>query len=351
MLIGPGDYKTSSYKAPKGNSDVPAGVLITKPNVFVRGMNRNTVIVDGTKPGTSVCSSKKSAQNFGPKTKGGTVGLEGIEAWKADNVWIQNLTTCNFLGGTGDTGNEIWWNGGAGGGHVDGHSYVGSYLSATSTYFDKTERRDATYGVFTSDWSGGVLDNDYASNFNDSGFYIGGCNDQCNQILENSHAEDNAIGYSGTNSGGSMLIEHNMFDNNQDGFDTNAQNNSDWPSPQDGACPDGRQAADRGRADLLDPVRQHVREQRQPERAGAGLRGRWAGRHRRLVRGPQRHRDGQQVHQQRRLGRGLPALPGQRYGSGERDRGRHELPRRDPELQPVRHPDDQLSSTTTGATR
>src|ERR1700734_1454842 len=43
VLIGPGDYKTSSYKAPKGNSDVPAGVLITKPDVFVRGMNRNTV--------------------------------------------------------------------------------------------------------------------------------------------------------------------------------------------------------------------------------------------------------------------------------------------------------------------
>ncbi len=42
-------------------------------------MNRNKVIVDGTKPGTPLCSSKKSAQNFGPKTKGGTIGLEGIE--------------------------------------------------------------------------------------------------------------------------------------------------------------------------------------------------------------------------------------------------------------------------------
>ncbi len=239
VLIGPGDYKTSSSKAPKGNSDVPAGVLITKPNVFVRGMNRNTVIVDGTKPGTPVCSSKKSAQNFGPKAKGGTVGLEGIEAWKADNVWIQNLTTCNFLSGSGDTGNGIWWNGGAGGGHIHGRGYIGSYLSATSTYFDKTERRDGTYGIFTSDWSGGLLDHDYASNFNDSGFYIGGCNDECNQILQNSQGEYNALGYSGTNSGGSMLIQHNVFDNNQDGFDTNAQNNSDWPSPQDGACPAG----------------------------------------------------------------------------------------------------------------
>ena len=93
--------------------------------------------------------------------------------------------------------------------------------------------------MFSSDFSGGIFDHDYASNFNDSGFYIGGCNTQCNQMLENSQAEYNAIGYSGTNSGGSMLIEHNKFDNNQDGFDTNSQNNSDWPSPQDGACPAG----------------------------------------------------------------------------------------------------------------
>ena len=35
---------------------------------------------------------------------------------KADNVSVQNLTACNFLGGTADAGNEIWWNGGDDGG-------------------------------------------------------------------------------------------------------------------------------------------------------------------------------------------------------------------------------------------
>jgi hypothetical protein len=240
ILIGPGDYKTSSYKHPKGTTEFPAGVLVAKPDIFIRGMNRNTVIVDGTKPGSATCSSNKSAQNFGPKDKGGTNGLEGIEVYEADNDWVQNLTACNFLGGNGSyTGNEIWWNGGAGTGLIKGRGFNASYLSTTSTYFDKTEQRDATYGLFSSDWDSGVFDHDYASNFNDSGYYIGGCNSHCNQTLENSQAEYNAIGYSGTNSGGSMLIEHNMFDSNQDGFDTNAQNNSDWPSPQDGACPAG----------------------------------------------------------------------------------------------------------------
>jgi hypothetical protein len=238
ILVGPGDYKTSSSRAPKGHASVPAAILLDKPLVFVRGMNRNKVIIDGTKPGTSVCSKKPSAQNYGPKYNGGRAGLNGIEVWEADNVWVQNLTTCNFTGGSGETGNEIWWNGGAGGGHIHGRDFIGSYLSATSTFF-KSEKTAGTYGVFSSDFNGGIFDHDYASNFNDSGFYIGGCNTQCNQMLENSQAEYNAIGYSGTNSGGSMLIEHNKFDKNQDGFDTNSQNNSDWPSPQDGACPTG----------------------------------------------------------------------------------------------------------------
>jgi hypothetical protein len=239
ILVAPGDYKTSSYRSPKGHPDVPAGILITKSLIFIRGMSRSGVVIDGTKPGTPKCSSAPAAQNHGPRLNGGHAGLNGIEVYEANDVWVQNLTTCNFLGGTGETGNEDWWNGGAGGGRIRGHDFIGSYLSATSTYFDKSERTNATYGIFSSDFNGGVFDHDYTSNFNDSGFYIGACNSQCNQTLENSQAEYNALGYSGTNSGGSMLIAHNVFDNNQDGFDTNAQNNSDWPSPQDGACPAG----------------------------------------------------------------------------------------------------------------
>src|ERR1700729_471059 len=114
ILIAPGDYKTSSSSAPKAAPDAPAGILITKPRIYLRGMNRNTVIVDGTKPGSPRCSNSESAQNFGPKDKKGALGLNGIMVWKAGDVWVQNLTVCNFLDGSGgDTGNEIWWNGGA----------------------------------------------------------------------------------------------------------------------------------------------------------------------------------------------------------------------------------------------
>ena len=121
ILVGPGDYKTTGSRAPRGGATFPAGVLITKARLHLRGMNRRTVIVDGTKPGSAPCSRKASAQSFGPSSKHGTQGLNGIMVWKADNVWVQNLTACNFLGGSGGdgvTGNEIWWNGGAGSGQA-----------------------------------------------------------------------------------------------------------------------------------------------------------------------------------------------------------------------------------------
>jgi hypothetical protein len=237
ILIGPGDYKTITSRHPAGKADSPAGVLVTKPRIYIRGMNRRTVIVDGTKPGSAPCSSKKSAQNFGPHSKKGSLGLNGIEVWKANNVWVQNLTACNFLGGKGSAGNEIWWNGGDGGNTIGGKGLLGSFLTTTSTFFSN-ERTAAQYGVFTSHWTGGTLNQLYASNFNDSGFYVGACRQQCDQTVNHAWAEFNALGYSGSNSGGRMLIENSQFDNNEDGFDTNSQN-GDEPSPQDGACPPG----------------------------------------------------------------------------------------------------------------
>lgn len=235
ILVGPGDYKTSSSRHPARRSDLTAGILISKPDLYIRGMNRNTVIIDGTKPGSSPCSRKASAQNLGPRSSKGRLGLNGILIWKADNVWVQNLTACNFLSGKGDSGNEIWWNGGDGSGKIGGHGYYGSYLSATNTFY-KANGTAAQYGIFSSNWSGGTWNQTYASNFSDSGLYIGACQQVCDQTINRAHAEFNSLGYSGTNSGGQLVVKNSEFNDNQDGFDTDTEN-GDAPSPQDGACP------------------------------------------------------------------------------------------------------------------
>ncbi len=242
ILIAPGDWKTKHYRRPKGQRGAPAAVLITTPRLHIRGMNRNTVVVDGTQPGSSRCSRRRAKQNYGPKSAHGKgrLGLNGIEVFKADHVSIENLTACNFLGAAshnGLTGNEIWWNGGANRAKIGGWGFYGSYLTATSTFYHR-EPTAAAYGIFSSDWSGGAWDRIYTSNFNDSGIYIGACKRVCDQTVNHAWSEFNALGYSGSNSGGRLIIEHSQFDHNEDGFDTNSQN-GDNPPPQNGACPKG----------------------------------------------------------------------------------------------------------------
>jgi hypothetical protein len=288
ILIGPGDYKTSHVSTPKGAPQFPAAVLITTPNLHIRGMNRKTVIVDGTRPGSAVCSKEGSAQNFGlagsasssatnpyaaVKAGGGASGVNGLMVFKAANVSIENLTACNFLGGSREAGNEIWWNGGAESGKVGGHGFIGQYLTATSTYLKNQsasgEFSAAQYGVFSSNWSGGTWNQIYASNFNDSGFYIGACRQVCDQTVNHAWAEFNALGYSGSNSGGRMLIENSQFDNNEDGFDTNSQN-GDNPAPQDGACPAGVSPPVKGAHSCWVFIHNNVHDNNNPNVPAAG---------------------------------------------------------------------------------
>jgi hypothetical protein len=242
ILVAPGDYHETADES--GITTDPAhgdmgGVMISMSGIHLRGMNRSTVIVDGTKTGApGACSSDPTAQNLGaPGSDGKTVGRNGIVVWKADNVSIDNLTACNFLAGSGDSGNEIWWNGGADSAKIGLHSYSGSYLTTTSSYHGD-EASAAQYGIFSSDSAGpAVWNQTYASNFNDSGMYVGACQQVCGITINHAWMEYSALGYSGTNSGGAIVVENSQFDNNKDGFDTNTQINGDPPAPQNGACP------------------------------------------------------------------------------------------------------------------
>jgi hypothetical protein len=51
------------------------------------------------------------------------------------------------------------------------------------------------------------------------------------------HGQNSPLGYSGTNSGGHLIIENSEWDQNKIGIVPNSLNNDDWPSPQNGACP------------------------------------------------------------------------------------------------------------------
>jgi len=241
ILVAPGDYKESNDLSTTPTNVAEGGfggVLVTTPNIHIRGMSRTGVIVDGTKAGSPACSSAPADQQYGAVVDGSAIGRNGIVVYKANNVTIDNLTVCNFLGGSKPSGNEIWWNGGADSGKIGLHGYSGSFLTATSTFYGG-DATAATYGIFSSEASGngGEWNTIYASNFNDSGMYVGACQRQCSITITNAWMEYSALGYSGTNSGGAIVIQNSLFDNNKDGFDTNSQINGDPPAPQDGACP------------------------------------------------------------------------------------------------------------------
>jgi hypothetical protein len=196
VLIEPGVYH-EQVKVTKAQS-----------GIWIRGMNRNTVILDGqNKPGN------------------------GIEIYKANNVWVENLTARNFDTGSGcsNCGNEVWWNGGAGSGKIGAHGWYGSYLTAYDTGLN------GGYGIFTGNETEGSWENIYASGFADSGIYIGACQ-ECNARVSGATMENNALGYSGSNSGGKLLLENSIYRRNAVGIAPNSENPGDGPPPQDGEC-------------------------------------------------------------------------------------------------------------------
>ena len=230
VLIWPGVYHEKSAQWPG------AGVWIQTRGIHLRGLDRNRVIIDGSNGSAShPCPSGPALQD----TNGG-VGRDGIVVWKTSGVTVQNLTVCDYLAGTGGHGNEIWWDGGNGSGTIGLGSYQGSYLTATSMYAPKDIHSPnlAQYGIFVSNASGpGQVTASYASNMADASYYVGACQRQCNTTLAYDIGTNSALGYSGTNAGGNLIIRDSVFAGNRTGLAPNSLNNDDAPPPQDGRCP------------------------------------------------------------------------------------------------------------------
>ena len=220
VLIGPGSHHETGTD----------GVRIKTHGIHLRGMDRNLVVIDGTRVGMATCDPSPSAQMLGPNGR----GRNGIQVIKVDGVTIENLTVCNFLSGNDGGGNQIWWNGGDGSGVIGMGGYSGAYLTASTTFYSTSN--SAAYGIFVSNSRGpGVIEKSYASNMSDAGFYVGACPD-CNSVLREVHAQNNPQGFNGTNAGGHLVLERSEWDHNRVGIAFTTLANDDGPSPQDGAC-------------------------------------------------------------------------------------------------------------------
>ena len=149
-------------------------VIVNVPSITIRGWDRNKTIIDG---------------EF---ERGNGILVAGV-----DGVTIENITARNALL------NGFYW--------ATVRGYRGSYLTAYN---------NGDYGVYAFDAVDGVLDHSYATGSPDAGFYIGQCY-PCDAIVNNVVSEYNGLGYSGTNSGGSLYITSSIFRNNKGGLAPN----------------------------------------------------------------------------------------------------------------------------------
>jgi len=172
VLISPGVYEEA--------------VVVTTPFLTIRGLDRDETILEG-----------------------GFTLDNGIQVIEADGVAIENLTARHYLL------NGFLWS------SVFG--YRGSYLTAFN---------NGDYGVFAYDSVYGQFDHSYASGHPDSGFYIGQCF-PCHAVVNDVLAENNALGFSGTNAGGELFIVNSEWRDNMSGIVPNTLDSEEL-APQHG---------------------------------------------------------------------------------------------------------------------
>ena len=201
VLVWPGWYRESVTVAPSAQ--------LTQ-GLHVRGLNRNGVVLDGS------------------KTSGSGIHVLGV-----DNTWVENMSAQHFKTGSS---NGFYWTG------VDG--YWGRYLTA----YD-----NGSYGVYAYDSTSSgetpsAFANVYGSWNADSGIYIGGCRD-CHAVVTNSRAYKNAIGYSGTNAGGELYLINSEWDHNGSGIVPNTEQ-GEPDMPQQGVTIAGNYIHDNNDSDV-----------------------------------------------------------------------------------------------------
>lgn len=167
ILVSPGTYKEE--------------VTVETEDLVIRGTDRNTVIVDG----------EFEREN-------------GIKIL-ADGVAVENLTVRNA------NGNGLFWTG----------SYEDKYVLKGYRASYVTAYNNGRYGIYAFNAANGVIEHAYGSGHPDSAFYIGQCN-PCNAVIQDSVAEKNMLGYSGTNSSGNLLIVNSTWQENRAGIVPNS---------------------------------------------------------------------------------------------------------------------------------
>lgn len=179
VLVGAGTYAEA--------------VEVTTDDVTIRGVDRNTVVLDG---------GHRLVNGF-------TVASDGVA--------IENLTAHSF------TQNGVVFSSVFSPGGEDPAAYGadtepidGYRVSYVTTY------NNGLYGVYAFGSRNGLIEHSYASGHPSSGFYVGQCK-PCDVVPTDIVAERNSIGYYGTNASGGVYVVNSVFRFNRLGIAPNSQ--------------------------------------------------------------------------------------------------------------------------------
>lgn len=167
----------------------PGGVIVPEEvrDITIRGVDRNAVIFNGG------------------DVRENAIYVEG------DGVALENMTAHNFKG------NGFYWEG------VEG--FTGRYLTVYNV---------GLYGIYAIESRGGLFEHSLVSGAADAAFYIGECN-PCDTVLTNLTARLSAVGYSGTNASGNLVVKDSRWELNGAGILPNSYDVGIAEPPQRGA--------------------------------------------------------------------------------------------------------------------
>lgn len=194
VLISPGTYREA--------------VTVTRPRIVVRGLNRNTVILDGD----DTLDNGITVQSDG-------VAVENLTVRRYTNNGVLVNGAHEYTSGTPHEGDGVGGEDqmkesgaqpGAGDDVVRGYrmSYVTAY-------------NNGLYGLYAFASRDGLIERSYTSGHPDSGVYIGQCR-PCNAVVRKTVMEVNAIGYFGTNTNGGVTVVDSVMKDNRLGAALNS---------------------------------------------------------------------------------------------------------------------------------
>lgn len=193
VLVHPGVYKEA--------------VVVEKPdNLVIRGTDRNTVIIDG-----------EFTRDNGIKIL-------------ANGVAVENLTARNHKS------NGVFWTG-----DYDTKFTLDGYRASYVTVYNNGD-----YGIYAFNATRGQFDHVYGSGHPDSAYYVGQCN-PCDAVVTDAIAENNFLGYSGTNSTGVAVI-NSVWHDNRIGISPQSQDGEKF-APNDGGLIAGNYVYDNNNPD------------------------------------------------------------------------------------------------------